>query len=87
MFWKKKSELNSAEYEKIWKQVIELNARVDDLANKQKIQETNYENLRGNFNRKLSGIKKAEMSEEEEETKSINNPVILPFNGNFNGYK
>jgi hypothetical protein len=86
MFWKVKSQLNSAEYEKIWKQVIELNARVDELANKQKIQETNYENLRGNFNRKLSGIKKAEMEEEEEETKSINNPVILPFNGTSKFY-
>jgi outer membrane murein-binding lipoprotein Lpp len=38
MFWKVKSQLNSAEYEKIWKQVIELNARVDELANKQNIQ-------------------------------------------------
>ena len=69
--------------EKIWKQIIELNARVDNMENQIKIQNTNYDNLRGNFNRKLSGIKKEEKELEEEEQKSINNPVILPYSGSF----
>jgi hypothetical protein len=68
-FWKKKSisNLNSDEYQKLLIKQIELSANINEVISKLKILETNYDNLRGNFNRKLSGIKK-----EEEKTENIN---------------
>ena len=78
---KQKNEtLNSAEYESCAKKLVELSARIEELENKFKILTTNYDNLRGNFNRKLKGLK---AEEESEETQGINNPVILPYNGTF----
>lgn len=83
MFWKKNEDLNSDEYEKLTKRIIELSAKFEELENKFKILGTNYDNLRGNFNRKLSGIKKEDPSEADEETKTINKPILLDINGNF----
>lgn len=77
--------LNSSEYEHISKKIVELVTDIEELKNKFKILSTNYDNLRGNFNRKLSGLKgeeKVEPKEEEsEEAKSINNPMFLPDYG------
>jgi len=71
--------INSEEYEKLTKRIIEIQGDISELKNIVRILETNYNNLRGNFNRKLLGVKK----EEVDETQSINNPVLLPFNGSF----
>lgn len=81
-FWKKRNNetLNSVEYESLAKKLVEVSTRIEELENKFKILTTNYDNLRGNFNRKLKGLK---AEEEPEETQSINNPVILPYNGTF----
>lgn len=67
-FWKKSNEtpLRSEEYERISKRFVELVAVVEELQTKFKILETNYNNLRGNFNRKLSGIKEEPKVEETE---------------------
>jgi len=84
-FWRRNENkvLHSEEYEKLSKRFIETASIVEELQNKFKILETNYNDLRGKFNRKLSGIKKEELEEDKEETQTINNPVILPYNGSF----
>lgn len=72
-FWNRNNEkhLNSAEYESIAKKLVEISSRVEELENKFKILGTNYDNLRGQFNRKLSGLKKEEeVGQEEEKTES-----------------
>lgn len=91
MFWfKKKNEtqLNSSEYEQLAKKVVSLSTKVDELEGKFKVLQTGHDNLRGNFNRKLSGLKEEEKVEPKEEemdqseaSKSINNPMFLPFHG------
>jgi uncharacterized coiled-coil DUF342 family protein len=78
--------LNSGEYEQLAKKFVSLSTKVEELEGKFKVLQTNYDNLRGNFNRKLSGLKEEEKvtpKEEEEETKSINNPMFIPYNGSF----
>lgn len=87
IFWRKNEtkHLNSEEYEALLKRVVSLSAITEELHNKFKILETNYNDLRGKFNRKLSGMKKEET--EEEETKTINNPVILPYDGAFKQFR
>lgn len=81
MFWKKK--INSEEYEFLYKRITELQNFINELNAKLSIVQTDNANLRGQFNRKLLGIKKAEDKEDMSEEKSINNPVILPYDGHF----
>lgn len=81
-FWNNKS-VNSEEYEKLSKKISELSSDVTELTAKIRIITSDVSNLRGLFNRKLTGLKKEEQQEENEEEKSINNPVILPYNGLF----
>ena len=73
MFWKKK-ELKSDEYEILVKKISNLSMQVDELHSKLKTLWTEYDNLRGKFNRKLSGLKK-----EEEQTEETENN-LKPFN-------
>lgn len=84
MWFKKTNEnkITSEEYEKLLKRIIEISGSLQELHNKFKILETNYDNLRGNFNRKLSGIKKSEeeITEEKSET-NIKPQVLLSPNG------
>lgn len=82
MFWKK-TQVNSAEYEYLHKRITELQNSINELSSKIAVVQSDNANLRGQFNRKLTGLKKEEQQEEQEETKSINNPVILPWNGAF----
>lgn len=77
-FWK--SKINSDEYDKLFKKYIELSGEIAEITAKIRLIQSDNSNLRGQFNRKLSGIKKEESTTEE--TKDINNPVILPDNGN-----
>jgi len=79
MFWSKKNEITSIEYEKLSKRVIELFSELEDIKVQVKILGTNYDNLRGNFNRKLAGVKKEEETEKTE--KDINKSVFLSPNG------
>lgn len=80
MFWKK-TQVNSQEYEYLHKRITELQNLVQELSAKVASVTSDAANLRGQFNRKLSGIKKEEEKEEMEEGKSINNQVILPEHG------
>jgi archaellum component FlaC len=84
MFWTKQTKnltLNSDEYERVNKRIIELRHEIEELAIKYKILETNYNNLRGNFNRKLNKLKEEEEPEETE--KDINNQSVLLPHGSF----
>lgn len=81
MFWKK-TKVNSDEYEYLHKRITELSNLITELTAKIAAVQSDAANLRGQFNRKVSGIKKEEQQEhKEEETQSINNQVILPWNG------
>lgn len=85
MWFKKKNEISaihSEEYEQLSKKFVALLENVRELEVKFRILETNIDNLRGNFNAKLKKMRQEEIIEEkEEETKDINNPVILPYDG------
>jgi len=81
-FWNKK-QINSDEYEKLTKKIIELNSDVSDLTAKIRILTSDNSNLRGLFNRKLTGLKKEEIPEETTEEKDINNSILVPYSGNF----
>ena len=79
MFWKK-TKVNSDEYEYLHKRITELSNLISELTAKIAAVQSDAANLRGQFNRKVSGIKSIE---QKEETQGINNPVILPYNGTF----
>jgi len=52
--------MNSEEYDKILKKLSELENKTEVLNGKFKALETNYDLLRGQFNRKLAGLRKEE---------------------------
>lgn len=88
LFWKKNNEtdntgkktLRSDEYEFCLKRIAELNSAVQSLEAKYKIVQTDLDNLRGNFNRKLKGIKEEEKKEEQiEQPQNINTDLYIPF--------
>ena len=86
MFWKKnetdsgnKKYINSDEYEKLIRRISEEAARISHLENDFKILSTNVDNLRGNFNRKLSGIAKNEEQAKTQETETFINSNEVPF--------
>lgn len=82
MWFRHNESINSSEYEKLSKRIIELLAEIETLRTKFKVLETNYDNLRGQFNRKLSGIKKDEKIEELAETENNIKPnIFLSPNG------
>lgn len=86
-FWRKSENvpLNSKEYESCAKKIVEVSGRIEELETKFKILTTNYDNLRGQFNRKLSGLKEEEKvapKEEESETdKNIKDNIFLNPDG------
>jgi len=82
---KKQEPMNSEDYEKLSKKITDLATLVEELKVKFRVLETNYDNLRGNFNRKLAGLKKEEADpdpdpmDQKTDSKSINTSVILPY--------
>lgn len=85
LFQKRTVESNT-QTDKLLFLIKELTLELDILKNKFKIMETNYNDLRGKFNRKLSPLQKQESEKEDitEETqnKDINKTVFLTPNGN-----
>lgn len=88
MFWnQQKKNMNSEEYDKILKKLSELENKTEVLNGKFKALETNYDLLRGQFNRKLAGLRKEDMAPgssdgagvppASDEAKDLNSPV--PF--------
>jgi len=66
MFWKKReSEISSIEYERVFRKMTELNYKIDEVISKVKALETNYDNLRGKFNRQLGMLKPEEPQGED----------------------
>jgi len=88
MFWNKKKDdpnkntTNSEEYERLSKRITDLAAEVALHKTKVELIETDVANLRGKFNRKLSGLQKEEEKvepKEEEKTESIINGGYIAF--------
>lgn len=75
IFSKNIKQLNSEEYEKLTKKIIDLNSLIEEVRSKLSILETNYHSMRGMINRRIG------KHEEEEENEGLNNPVILRDNG------
>lgn len=82
IFWQKK-QINSDEYEKLTKKIIELNANYESLIKRVDLIVTDIANLRGRFNQKLSRIKEEEKTEESKEEEGINKPVLLSVDGHI----
>lgn len=86
MWFRKKNEttLNSSEYESLAKKLTSISSKLEEVELKHKILQTDYNNLRGNFNRRLKGLSKesSEMEESEQE-QDINKTVLLPEDGAF----
>ena len=87
MFWKKQNErdnpdkrcINSDEYGKLIILISNQTARIADCEININLLKTDVANLRGNFNRKLSGIAKNEEQVKQQETESFNNSNEVPF--------
>lgn len=80
MFFNKKSQLKSEEYESLLKKIIDLSSKVDDLQSKLKTLWSEYDNLRGKFNRQLSMIKDKQPDEKkEDEAEVLNSPFRIGF--------
>lgn len=87
MWWKKndntsKNPVNSEEYERLAKRITELVAELGLLKANYKIIETDVDNLRGNFNRKLKGLVKEEEKvapKEEEKSETYINDGFVAF--------
>lgn len=82
MFWHKKS-LQSEDYERLSKQITDQSSQLQQLKAAFELLESNVKSLRGLVNRKLSGEK--EMQESEQ--KDLSSPVILPYDGSFKQYR
>lgn len=76
IFSKRSVEMESKEYGDLSKKIADLDTRVTAVAAKADQLSTLVASLRGIINRKIS-------NEEVEESKDLNNPVILPYNGSF----
>lgn len=90
MFWRNnnKKSLSSEEFEKLLRRIIDLDGKIASLEITYKKIEADCNNLRGNFNRRLKGIKRdEELEEETEETQNLNNNVILPEDGFIRKYR
>lgn len=84
-FFKRKNEntdknaISSGEYERLVRKLIDGNTEIELLKASIKILQTDLDNLRGNFNRKLKGMKEEEVKEEKQETKNIYTADYLAF--------
>ena len=94
IFSRTSKNLNSIEFEELNKKIVVLSARLEELAAKFAIYETNVNSLRGLVNRKLSGSKEegsndqmGDQSASPESPQTINKPVILPYDGSFKQYR
>lgn len=71
------TKLNSDEYERLTKKLIEVNSDLQEIKKEFESLRTNQNSLRGLINRRIGGDK-----ENNSESETLNNPVILPDNGN-----
>lgn len=76
MLFAKKEPLNSKEYEDLLKRLLEVKHEISALDARFEALQTNYNDLRGKFNRKLNIIKE----EEEKDAKSTEAQPLNTFN-------
>jgi predicted transcriptional regulator len=80
MFWKKKkeeTEINSQEYETLLRRLLEVKHEISALNSKFEALQTNYNDLRGKFNRKLNIIKDQEGDHTETQLLNTLNPFKI----------
>lgn len=86
MFWKKKEPENPNIQTKLLEfsdAIAELRRDLKDIRDNLEKMEIKVLESRKVYQRKLKNLVGDEDKEEMEEQKSINNPVILPYNGSF----
>lgn len=76
MFWKTKN-LSSNEYETVLKRIADCKHEIEAVKAQLAALQTNYDNLRGQFNRKLSVIRKEEQANEEQKDLNNLNPFVM----------
>jgi chromosome segregation ATPase len=76
-FTPKKEPIRSEEYDSLLKKLSDVRHDLEQVKSELKALVTNYDNLRGQFNRKLSYIKQRD--EEEESTKPEYLNTGIPF--------
>jgi len=84
MWFSKKKELKSEEYETLSNKLVDLRAEVKNMVGEVVLLRTECNNLRGQFNRKLAGLAKEEEKvapKEEEKPKDLNKPEPKVFTG------
>ena len=74
--------MNSEEYEKLNKRIIDILSAIEELTSKVRIVQSDNANLRGQFNRKLLGLKKSDNLEESETEPKKESSIFLGPNGN-----
>lgn len=84
MFWGKndnssKNIMDSESYAKLLNRIVDGDTRIAKVENDLKLFRTDLENLRGNFNRKLSGLAKEEKESSPPQTEKFNSYEEVPF--------
>lgn len=82
MFWRKKTDnlgeksLNSLEYEKCVRRMVEWDAKLESLSHKLDLLKTDVDNLRGRFNQRLKNFREEEKKEEAKDL-NLDNTIYL----------
>lgn len=71
MSWLSRKQVNSDEYEKLWKEIVSIRSTISSVVTSLNAMETNMRSLRGTVNRKLSYADEEEDDDEEQEEESI----------------
>ena len=84
MGWFKRNDTNknamgSTEYEDCLRRIIKINSETEILKANLEAYKLQLDNLRGNFSRKLKGMKEEEEKTEEKKTETINNSEFVAF--------
>lgn len=86
IFWNKKKEEEPSTQKKLLEYsdaIAELRREIKDIKDNLEKMEIKVLESRKVYQRKLKNLVGDKEDEEMEEQKSINNPVILPYNGSF----
>jgi len=81
MFWRKKDEgqkIESEEYRRLAAKLADIEASVSGYKAEVRLLQSDCDNLRGQFNRKLKGLA---AEEKKEEAKDLNKPEPKVFTG------
>lgn len=84
LFWKKHDNTNQnasipLEYDRLLRRLSDVSAEIELLKTTVKVMQTDLDNLRGNFNRKLKGLEKEEKTEENPKPQNIYTSDYVAF--------